>query len=943
MSYSKRDEESSGEVGLFYHVDKTAVLQEARVFNSSPVNARKCRLLLTKIIYLLYLGEPFTVKEATDLFFNVIKLFQSKDTSLRQMMYLVIKELSGIAEDVIMVTQSLIKDIQSKQETIYRANAIRALCLITDPSMIQGIERVLKAAIVDKTPSVSSAALVSSYHLCNVAKDIIKRWSNEVQEAINIKPTSSGFASAASSYFTAGGGQSSSQSQIVISTSSINQYHAISLLFLIRQHDRMAITKLVQTYSSGKSSGGGFLGGGGGSSNVLKNPSAVCMLIRFACKVMEDDPGSSRRIYEILEGFLRHKSDMVNLEAARAICDMHNLSLKELFPAVSVLQLFLSSPKATLRFAAIRTLNKLSLETPAAVASCNLDIENLISDQNRSVATFAITTLLKTGNEASVDRLMKQISGFMNDISDEFKVIVVDAIRALCLKFPAKQVVMLQFLSNVLRDEGGYNFKRAVVEAIFDMVKHIPESKDAALSHLCEFIEDCEFTKLSVRVLYLLGIEGPKTATPNKYIRYIYNRVILENSIVRAAAVSALAKFGVHGTDALVKKSVHVLLTRCLDDVDDEVRDRATLYLAMMNNENLAKKYIADDATFALSTLERELVHYVSNPAEKEFNLESVPVISKAQEEDERRRTRAMDSNTPLLSAPSPSTPTAAGAKSPAAAAAAAPVNAFDQQAVYASQLSSHFSAFGTLFKSSAPIPLTESETEYVVNCIKHTFAKHIVFQFDCTNTLNDQLLENVHMVMQPEIDGLIQVAEIPAEKLEYGVTGVIYVAFEQEDPDELGNVSFTNTLTFEVKDCDPTTGEADPEGYNDEYQVEDVEVTTSDYIRTSYISNFAEEYENLAEGEVVDTFALDREKAPNLKAACTSIIDLLGMQALEGTETPKNNSVHTLLLSGTFLDGSKVLARCRMTFNANSGVAFELSVRSEDENVSQIVLLAIS
>lgn len=48
------------------------------------------------------------------------------------MMYLVIKELSGIAEDVIMVTQSLIKDIQSKQETIYRANAIRALCLITD-------------------------------------------------------------------------------------------------------------------------------------------------------------------------------------------------------------------------------------------------------------------------------------------------------------------------------------------------------------------------------------------------------------------------------------------------------------------------------------------------------------------------------------------------------------------------------------------------------------------------------------------------------------------------------------------------------------------------------------------------------------------------------------------------------------------------------------------
>lgn len=39
-------------------------------------------------------------------------------------------------------------------------------------------------------------------------------------------------------------------------------------------------------------------------------------------------------------------------------------------------------------------------------------------------------------------------------------------------------------------------------------------------------------------------MEGPKTADPSKYIRYIYNRVILENATVRASAVSTLAKFG---------------------------------------------------------------------------------------------------------------------------------------------------------------------------------------------------------------------------------------------------------------------------------------------------------------------------------------------------------------------------------------------------------------
>lgn len=77
--------------------------------------------------------------------------------------------------------------------------------------------------------------------------------------------------------------------------------------------------------------------------------------------------------------------------------------------------------------------------------------------------------------------------------------------------------------------------------------------------------------------------------------------------------------------------------------------------------------------------------------------------------------------------------------------------------------------------------------------------------------------------------------------------------------------------------------------------------------------------------------------------AACTSIIDLLGMQALEDSALPKSNTVHTLILSGMFIGGVKVLARSRMTFSPATGVAFELAVRSEDENVSQIVLGAIA
>ena len=42
--------------------------------------------------------------EATEVFFATTKLFQSNDVSLRRLVYLAIKEMSKIADDVIIVT-----------------------------------------------------------------------------------------------------------------------------------------------------------------------------------------------------------------------------------------------------------------------------------------------------------------------------------------------------------------------------------------------------------------------------------------------------------------------------------------------------------------------------------------------------------------------------------------------------------------------------------------------------------------------------------------------------------------------------------------------------------------------------------------------------------------------------------------------------------------------
>ena len=59
------------------------------------------------------------------------------------------------------------KDMNSKTD-MYRANAIRALCKITDGALLGQIERYIKQALVDKNPMVASAALVSGIHLLQV-------------------------------------------------------------------------------------------------------------------------------------------------------------------------------------------------------------------------------------------------------------------------------------------------------------------------------------------------------------------------------------------------------------------------------------------------------------------------------------------------------------------------------------------------------------------------------------------------------------------------------------------------------------------------------------------------------------------------------------------------------------------------------------------------------
>jgi coatomer protein complex subunit gamma len=65
-------------------------------------------------------------KEASDVFFAATKLFQAKDPHLRRMVYLCIKDICPGSDEVIIVTSSLMKDMNSRVE-LYRCAGSQVL------------------------------------------------------------------------------------------------------------------------------------------------------------------------------------------------------------------------------------------------------------------------------------------------------------------------------------------------------------------------------------------------------------------------------------------------------------------------------------------------------------------------------------------------------------------------------------------------------------------------------------------------------------------------------------------------------------------------------------------------------------------------------------------------------------------------------------------------
>ncbi|KAK5960374.1 coatomer subunit gamma PWA37_002453 [Arxiozyma heterogenica] len=917
-TYKKSENQIAGELS-----DKMTIYQDCmNTFNELPVNAKRCRILISRLLRLLANGETFPESEATALFFSVSKLFQHQDDSLRQMVYLAIKELSSISDDVLMATSSIMKDIQNGSNLV-KPNAIRSLTYVLDESTAFSAERLLKSAVVNKHPAVSSAALCTSYHLLPISETTIKRFSNEAQEAIvDLKqfPHSS-----------------MDNSEFYPNSTFISQYHALGLVYQLKKNDKMSLLKLVRQFAE---------------ANTLKNQLAKVQLVKLVNDLIHRDPQLFTQFQSLLDNWLTNKYESVQLETAKLITSFsinnsHLVSQELYISAINTLRSLLTVPRVTTRFAALRVLNRISINNPEKIMVCNPELESLINDSNRNISTYAITTLLKTGNAKNISSLVSTITKFIHEVSDDFKIIIIDAVRTLSLNFPQEWKSIVKFLIDVLKNgEGGLKFKNSIIEAIIDIVSFIPQSKELVLDNLCDFIEDCEYNEILVRVLHLLGKEGPFTSKPSLYVRHIYNRVVLENSIIRSAAVISLSKFALTKNDPTLKDSIVSLLRRIANDQDDEVRDRATIALELIDaSENkhslVAEQLIQSKYYYDLNSLENKLTNYMSANDDSFKTPFDVSSIRKFTEDEvkamklKKKQQQAVGNNVE-------------NTKDAVVPGTKQTDNRIDNDTYQGANLQEHqedlletkyadellsieqFKEFGNLINSSKPIPLTEPEAEFVVHAVKHLFKDHVVFQFNVSNTLTNVVLDKVTVACSSEGDNqLEELFTLPIDRLLPNTEAACYVAYKKDEA--FAMEGFINILHFTTRELDPETNEPfeNDEGFDDEYEIDPIYLTAGDYVKSSFTGNFENTFAELPSEDVA---VYNIKEDLSLQEITDKLILNTSCLPVSNTQfAPNDTNSHTLKLFGkSVFNGSKVALVVKM-IKSSKGIALKAQGRGED------------
>jgi coatomer protein complex subunit gamma len=376
------------------------------------------------------------------------------------------------------------------------------------------------------------------------------------------------------------------------------------------------------------------------------------------------------------------------------------------------------------------------------------------------------------------------------------------------------------------------------------------------LPRLAEYLEDWDSASIARRICDFIAGEVAQLEDPGALVPVLFNRIVLDIPAMRIASVNTLAAIA-SGCKGMKETIVPLLQLFALDE-DAMVREEVILFL----NALRTRRDLSD--IFTPFSIEEEL-----------------PPLDGA--------------------APAP-----------------APIE--ESEAFVPPPVLDELAVYGPLRYKSDAIDLTEPSSEFVVSYFVNLFEKHIVFEFLCTNTV-----ENIHLVnVSVALEDLTVVRTIAAHSIKYQQTASMWSVVERDRPTIYGR--FKAVLVYSQADDD----------HQEEWSLESVALDTRIWVARAMVNGFDETWATLQQSQCI---VIGLPSLSSVAAALSRLEQVLGM---EKVSEEKDKRKLTVKFSGQHPDGGFVLIMAQLGMSNRSAVC-KLMVASASAELSEEILQAIS
>lgn len=737
---------------------------------------------------------------------------------------------------------SLLQDINSNNQQFLhlKGNAIRLLGKIVDSSTLPSIERYLKQSLSLGSESISSAVMLVLLQISRESKEVLRHWISEITNVLSSGSTS------------------------------ISKYHAMIVYFMAKQNDLTAMNKIVAQ-----------------SKSSYDHPYTLTLIQRIISFLDWKEHKSSRE-----HRIFKSSIDMTTLELLKGYFVNMIGEKDELSQITSSMKAYFNSKRQILRFAMVKLFNLRKNRKIYIEEQLEKLLESQLNDENPYISTLTVGALLRTKNVLNIQNILEKMSSCLDYLTDDFKNSMVSAIRTSLNLEPSNSHSVFEFLQKVLRSESSFECKLNTVNAIIDLTCKFEQCEDSlGLVILIEFLEDCEFPEISLKILNFIGEKGPFTKDPSRFVLPLINRLVLDGNIVRFSAIGALTKFAINCEN--LKESIISVLLEQNGDYENNIRERILLSVSYIDAGTM------DNYGYNIKELERKSEMVMNDK-------DNFIVIEEAS--NEHIEIKELFNDESIIS----------GIEDNQVVRQETILKNSDKFSLSLEQIIAE-NDLGELFKTNDIIFLTEPEAEFVVGLQKFIFEENfIVFKFTISNTMNYQIKEVCPKLMF----GISDLEIIKEYKLDYISANSSETCFTiiKINPSKM-NFTLDFKLSFKVKEGG---------GSAEEYRLETFWIREKDFIRTcDDMKNVKQEWENKKyKVQISENFILS--EIDSIRNASDSIQEILGLKPI----TDDMDSI--IYFSGTILKMGDFLLKCR--FIKENNILLNLNLKCNNEEIVNII-----